>query len=167
MAIVLKTDFVGEYDVAKTSYDNIDTFIEKYEKKYLKMLFGAKLYKLFIASLSGGTPQIPQLQKFIDLFDEFEEDNAKRELVVSEGIRKMLIQFIYFHYVRELETENSASGTVTNNTELGTNVRYQGNIITAYNEGVSNSRAIQWKLLENIEDYPEENIQIIEYISGI
>lgn len=166
MSIVVKTDFVGEYNVSKTNYDHLDTYIEKYEKHYLIKLLGGQLYGLFIADLTITDPQIPQTTRFINLFNAFYEDYDE-QLIISEGIRKMLVQFIYFHYVRELQTENSASGTVTNSVELGVNAKYKGNIVTAYNQGVKNAQAIQWYICKNEADYPEENIQEIDYTSGI
>jgi len=166
MSIVVKTDFVGEYNVSKTNYDHLDTYIEKYEKHYLLKLLGGQLYGLFIADLTITDPQIPQTTRFINLFNSFYED-YEEQLIISEGIRKMLVQFIYFHYVRELQTENSASGTVTNSVELGVNAKFKGNIVNVYNQGVKNAQAIQWYICKNEADYPEENIQEIDYTSGI
>ena len=166
MSIVVKTDFVGEYNVSKTNYDHLDTYIEKYEKHYLLKLLGGELYGLFITDLTITDPQIPQTTRFINLFNAFYED-YEEQLIISEGIRKMLVQFIYFHYVRELQTENSASGTVTNSVELGVNAKYKGNIVNVYNQGVKNAQAIQWYICKNEADYPEENIQEIDYTSGI
>ena len=74
MSIVVNTDFKGEYNVSKNCYDLIDFYIEKYEKKYLTKLLGAELYALFIADLTVTDPQVPQTQRFIDIFDEQEED---------------------------------------------------------------------------------------------
>ena len=166
MSIVVKTDFIGEYNVSKTCYDQLDTYIEKYEKHYLLKLLGGELYSLFIADLTVNDPQIPQTTRFINLYNPFYDDYESC-LVISEGIRKMLVQFIYFHYVRELQFTNSASGTVTNSVELGINAKYQANIVQAYNEGVKNAQAIQWYICKNEDVYPEENIQEVEYTSGI
>ena len=69
MSIVVKSDFTGEYLIAQDQYSNIDSYIVKYEKKYLTMLLGADLYKLFIADLTPTSPQVPQNQRFIDLFE--------------------------------------------------------------------------------------------------
>tara|TARA_R110002050_G_scaffold162784_2_gene292648 strand:- start:39 stop:539 length:501 start_codon:yes stop_codon:yes gene_type:complete len=166
MPIVSKSDFRGEYSISKTSYDQLDWYIEKYEKKYLQKIFGAELYRLFKADLTVTDPQVPQAPRFLDIFEPFAIDSDSL-LVESEGIRKMLVGFIYFHYVRELQTENSASGTVTNSVELGINAKYNGNIITAFNDSVDISHSIQWFIYEKKDEYPEENIQLIENISGI
>ena len=166
MSIVVKTDFKGEYNVSKNCYDQLDTFIEKYEKKYLIRLLGAELYNLFNADLTTTTPQVPQTQRFIDIFNEFNIDDEDC-LYCSDGIRKMLVQLIYFHYVVEIQTENTAGGTVTNSVELGVNASYKNNLVLVYNEGITNAKNIQWYIWDNELEYPEENMQKFEYTSGI
>ena len=166
MPIVSKSDFVGEYSVSKTSYDQLDWYIEKYEKKYLQKILGAELYGLFKDDLTVTDPQVPQAPRFLDIFEPFAIDDDNY-VVDSDGIKKMLVQFIYFHYVRELQSENSASGTVTNSVELGINAKYEGNIVTVFNEAVDNSHAIQWYIYDRKTEFPEENMQIIQNISGI
>ena len=166
MSIVVKTDFKGEYNVAKTCYDQLETFIEKYEKKYLTRLLGAELYTLFKDDLTTGTPQVPQTQRFTNIFDEFSIDDHDC-LYCSDGIRKMLVQLIYFHYVVELQTENTAGGTVMNSVELGVNAAYKNNLVIAYNEGITNAKNIQWYIWDNELEYTEENMQKFEYTSGI
>ena len=166
MSIVVNTDFKGEYNVSKNCYDQIDFYIEKYEKKYLLKLLGAELYDLFIADLTVNDPQIPQTQRFIDIFDAFQIDESNC-VIESEGIRKMLTQLIYFHYVRENQVINTAGGTVSNAVELGLSASFMGNIVQAYNEGVDNSHSIQWFICDNPTVYPEENIQLLENTSGI
>jgi len=166
MSIVVNTDFKGEYNVSKNCYDQLDTYIEKYEKKYLTKLLGAELYGLFKADLTVTDPQVPQTQRFIDIFDEFSIDENYC-VIYSDGIRKMLTQLIYFHYVRENQVVNSATGTVSSAVELGNNASFKGNIVQAFNEAVDNSHAIQWYICDNPTVYPEENIQILRYTSGI
>ena len=167
MSIVVNTDFKGEYNVSKNCYDQIDFYIEKYEKKYLTKLLGAELYALFIADLTVTDPQVPQTQRFIDIFNEFSIDENQYCLIESEGIRKMLIQLIYFHYVRENQVINSATGTVSSSVELGMSASFKGNIVQAFNEGVDNSHSIQWFICDKPTIYPEENIQVLRNTSGI
>jgi hypothetical protein len=63
--------------------------------------------------------------------------------------------------------ENTAGGTVTNSVELGVNAKFMGNIVQSYNQGVKNAHTIQWYVWDNELEYPEENVQEIEYTSGI
>ena len=166
MSIVVKTDFKGEYNVSKTCYDQLDFYIEKYEHYYLVRLLGAELYTLLISDLTATNPQVPQSIRFLNIFNAFSLDEHSC-LYYSEGIREMLVQFIYFHYVRENQVINSASGTVTNSVELGVNAKFMGNIVQVYNQGVKNACSIQWYINENELEYPEENMQPFEYTSGI
>ena len=163
MAIVLKSDFVGAYFISQTLYDSLDTFIEKFEKQYLLQMLGAELYKLFIADLNTATPRVPLTQIYLDIFNEFLVDNDTN-VIASDGIRKMLIQFIYFEYIRETQLKNTANGTVQNAAELGVMRSWENNIVTSYNEGVTNTRAIQWYICENETSYPTYNGQQIKNI---
>ena len=139
---------------------------EKYEKKYLVQLLGADLYALFIADLTAPDPQVPQSVRFLNIFNPFSIDQHSC-LYYSEGIREMLVQFIYFHYVRENQVINTAGGTVSNSVELGLNASFMGNIVQVYNQGVKNAHCMQWYIHENELEYPEENKQPFEYTSGI
>jgi hypothetical protein len=69
--------------------------------------------------------------------------------------------------VRENQVVNSATGTVSSNVELGLNASFKGNIVQAFNEAVENSHSIQWFICDNPTIYPEENIQILRFTSGI
>tara|TARA_R110001632_G_C11291678_1_gene412907 strand:- start:542 stop:1042 length:501 start_codon:yes stop_codon:yes gene_type:complete len=166
MSIVVNTDFKGEYNISKNCYDQIDSYIEEYEKKYLLKLLGAELYALFIADLTVTEPQVPQTTRFLDIFNSFAKDESNC-IIESEGMRKMLTQLIYFHYVRENQVINTAGGTVSNSVELGLNASFKGNIVQVYNQGINNSHSIQWYICDNLTVYPEENIQILQNTSGI
>ena len=167
MSIVVKSDFTGEYLIAQDQYSNIDSYIVKYEKKYLTMLLGADLYALFIADLTPTSPQVPQTQRFIDLFESFFTDEYNC-VVSSDGIRKMLIQFIYFHALRDNLNFKSTTGTVRMKNENSSESMYNGyNLVESYNEGVCNAKSIQWFIGENKDIYPESNRQYFELMNGI
>ena len=87
MPIISKSDFRGEYSISKTSYDQLDWYIEKYEKKYLQKIFGAELYRLFKADLTVTDPQVPQAPRFLDIFEPFAIDSDSL-LVESEESEK-------------------------------------------------------------------------------
>lgn len=164
--ITEKTDFVGEYKVSKTCYDALQLYIDKFEPYYLKRLMGADLYALFNADLAG-SPSVPVSAIYLSLFNPFDiDDNGC--LRSSEGIKQMLIEFIYFHYVRDSAHKKTQGGTVVNDVEVSNPSPYNGyNLVQAYNEGVKNYKEIQWFIIDNESDYPDENIQPLEYISGI
>lgn len=167
MSIVVNTDFVGEYSVSKTCFNDLDKYITKYEEYYLCNLLGAELYALFITDLTATSPQIPQTARFLDIFNSFKIDDNSC-LRSSEGIRNMLVQFIYFQFIRDSNYKKTATGVVLSNPEVATMSPYLGyNLVEAYNEGVHNYKEIQWYICDNDTDYPEENIQHLNSISGI
>lgn len=168
MSIVLTTDFTDEFNVSKTlKTDKLQAYIDRYEKHYLIQLLGAELYDLFIADLTATSPQVPQSTRFLDIFNEFsidDNDCVRR----SEGMRVMLKQFIYFHFVRDSSRFKTSVGVVQNQGDVSTNTPYDGyNLVESYNQGVTNATEIQWFICDNDEDYPEENMQLFELTSGI
>jgi len=167
MSIILNTDFVGKYAVSQSCYDGLDTYIEKYEKDFLVRLMGAELYLLFIADLDAATPQVPQTTRFLDLYNSFDidESNCIRS---SEGLRQMIVQFVYFYYSRDINFEPTDSGMMRTVSEVSSILPYTGfNLVESYNEGITNYKEIQWFICDNSDVYPEENTQPKEYTSGI
>lgn len=170
MSLVLTSDFVGEYKLSQSRFTELDTYILKYEKYYLLRMLGNDLYNLFIADLNGATPQVPQSARFLAIYNPFNTIPSCDSLVISEGMKVMLIQFIYFHYLRDSNHFNTIAGQVTNNTENSNNTPYQGNLIEVYNSGVVNYSNIQQKIEEDLVTYPEtlgSYAEFLCYASGI
>ena len=156
MAILQTSDFTGEFKVSKTRFTDLDKYISKYEEHYLVRLLGADLYALFIADLTVGTPQTPQAARFKKIYDPFNSIPTFTTLVISEGIKKMLIQFVYFHYIRDSSTFNTVVGTVSSDNENASKVTPNAfNLIEAYNLAVTTYQSIQCYLVEEEQDYPE------------
>lgn len=167
MAIIQESDFVNEYKIPTDNFSNLDSYIVRYENYYLVRLLGANLYDLFIADLTPSTPQTPQSARFDVIFKSFEIDDNEC-LRISQGMKIMLRQFIYFHYTRDQVNQPSQTGHVQNTNSNSTPARFKGfNLVQAYNEGVKNFNEIQWYIRDNDTDYPEENMQFIQTISGI
>lgn len=140
MSILTTNDFEsGELSVPHSEYDDLAIFINKYELKYLMQLLGVNLYKLFVADLtplSSNAGQQPQADKYKIIFNPLYEEINNVEYK-SDGIKQMLMQFVYFHYTREKEYSKTQSGTTENATELGKKKNYVGfNLKKSYNDGV-------------------------------
>lgn len=164
--ILKSTDFADEYKISTDNFSGIDAYIIQYERHYLLRLLGSDLFDLFIADLSGD-PSVPGSARFLDIFNEFHSDE-NGTLRDSEGMKRMLIQFVYFHYVRDQNFQNSKTGVVRNVNSNSTALPYNGyNLIESYNQGIRNYDTIQWFIRDNDSDYPEENIQPLLFISGI
>lgn len=162
--IIVKEDFTGEYELPINCFSQIDTYIDKYEQVYLCDMLGADLYSLFIADLVGGVPVDPL---YLAIFNPFKIDESGC-IRISEGIKATLVQFIYFHAVRDLGVKKSIGGTTKYQNEVSSESMYSGfNIVESYNEGVDNYSTIQWYICDNPTDYPEYNGQPKCYASGI
>jgi len=149
MVFLTPSDFVGKFQLHRGMYDTakIETYIERYEKKYLVQLFGVELYNEFMGDLGGSTPKSPN---FLTIFEPFNEQLMFNEIAQSEGILDMLKGFIYFEYAKDLYNQMTPFGQVMPTSENSQNVPTLNNLMyTRYNESVKTYRAIQAYMLYN------------------
>ena len=156
------SDYVGEYQISTDKYSEktLNVYISKYEKKYLDRLLGCELASLFIADLD---PQgVPQTQRFIDIFNSFCKQDECGDLYESDGIKEMLLGFIYFEYVKN---NNSGVATSGNTRKVGENSKEAGSMMhdlyARYNLSAVTASSIQWFICDNMDIYPEfEGVRI-------
>lgn len=161
--ILQASDFTGEYRVAKHSFDDLTGFIEGYEDKYLLELFGEDQYNYFKSDLTAATPQIPQQPYYTKIFNRFVVDG-----MLCEGLKVMLLQFVYYHYHRENAYKQTQSGMVRPKAENADGLGYNGsNMLSAYNKAVENYRLIQIYICDNSTEYPNYAGMYLDYSSGI
>ena len=148
--IVTISDFVGKYQLHSGTYvtANIQAYIDKYEPKYLRELFGAELYTDFMSDLDQQTNE-PKSPNFRYVYFPFAEDVNVFQMLVSEGIKEMLLGFIYFEYSKDLQNQMTPYGNVQNKSELSNTVSTLSSTIwTRYNESVRTFMAIRdWMYL--------------------
>ena len=162
MGLLIKsTDFVGRYAVAQNSYTKLDLYIDKYEPKYLSELLGS----VFYLSLKGyietppPTPD-PLLDKILAPFRE----ELGRKLLISDGLKEMLLGFVWFEYMREFKFKKTMAGITTNQSENSRETSFPENQIYAvYNESIDTYRAIQHYIGGNTIDYTIYNGQEKDY----
>jgi hypothetical protein len=166
MAILQTIDFIGEYSVPQNAFSDLGIYIDKYEKIYLRKILGVELYDLFIADLTPTTPQVPQTPIYETIFEPI-AINLNGIEIVSAGLKDILTQFIYFHYMREHRYQKTMSGVNSQASENGIDLGYNGfNLIDSYNYAVSNVNAVQCFINENLVDYPTYNGYHFLYLSG-
>lgn len=155
MSIIDTSDFgTGKYELYTGMYDagKINSYITKYEVRYLTELLGTDLYLLFAADLiaGGGTPLEP---RFLVIFNALSFDWCHR-VVFSDGMREMLTGFIYYEYTKDQIVQMTPLGNVR---PVGENSEVAGSLYTQiynrYNEGVKAYRAIQTYICDNPESY--------------
>ena len=145
-------DFTGKFAISTGMYanTNIQSYIDRYEDIYLTELLGVKLYNLFIADLVSN---VPVTAKYTKIFNAFKEELDIR-LIISKGMKDMLVGFIYFEYMKDSVTQTTPIGVVKQSTENSTPISAHTPIYLRYNESVKNYRAIQDYIMQNLSTYP-------------
>ena len=140
------------------SEQNLQGVIDATERTMLSAVLGAELSKIMIADYDPMTGFSEQ--RFTDIFEPFEEDHEKK-LVISEGIKQMLMLMIFFEYVRFQPIQNRETGNTTAANENSVQVSGIGSgLYLRYNESVNNAHAIQMKIRQS-DLYPEYNGQTL------
>jgi hypothetical protein len=150
--LIKKTDFTGKYALSLSISDSIDSFIAEYEAVYLRDLLGASLYTLFAADISNNAPQT---NKYQSLFNVIAEDYNK-EVIQNRGMKKMLIGFIWWEYVRLNKYKHTGTGVVVDSHEVSREAdNTEEFLYSMYNESVRDYKVIQWYINQHLTDYPE------------
>ena len=162
------SDFKAQSKIAKDIFTTSDLqpYLDKFEVRYLQELLGADLYAAFKVDFAIiGTA--PTDAKFIEIWDAFAMDD-ELHIHRSEGIKEMLVMFIYFEYLRDQFAKNNIAGMQKNEQANATHLDSQGtNVYTLYNEALETYCAIQWLIWDNPNNYDwdEYNGQIKDLIS--
>jgi hypothetical protein len=163
--LINRIDFAaGRYEIAQNTYTNnlIDAYILKYEEPYLIDLLGVTLFDLFKADVTAGAPGSPI---YLAIFNPIREDYS-REIKISEGMKIMLLGFVYFHIMRDMKFKSTLNGVVENQTEVSKQVTLtQTNLHSRFNESVFSYEVIQWYIEQNKTDYPDYNGQCKDVVS--
>lgn len=163
--IITNKDFIGRWKINQSDQTtkDLDEYIAKYEKFYLIQLLGKELFDLFEADLVA---KVPQTQIYIDIFNEFYVDNDSC-VYHSQGMKAMVLGFVFYHYVKDQRIINTTQGNRINSVEVSSAFPSFSVLVSRFNESVDNVNAIQWFIDDSIVLYPEENMQLVEYTSGI
>ena len=164
--IVSIADFkAGKYELHRGMYDQarIQDYIDLYEKPYLIKILGAELFDEFEADLIAGSG-IPTEARFEKILNPFHED-WNFQVIISEGMKEMLLGLIYFEYAKDLSNQMTSNGLVKpmgeNSKDISTlNAMYY----TRFNRSVRTYRAIQCFIYwVKSEDYANRNGQPLQY----
>lgn len=146
--LIVNADFVGKYELPKNIFitDKIDKYIAQYEENYLRKLLGVTLFDLFKADVAGFAPVT---DIYLNIFNPIYQD-YNTELKISEGMKKMLLGFLYFEITRDFKFKQTMSGPAVNQSETSNIVDLaQANIYGRYNEAVNSYETIQWYIRKN------------------
>lgn len=155
MSILLNvSDFVLRYNVAKDSpsVQVVQSYIDLYEQAYIYKVLGVDLGDAVIDYIANPTPADPVLDKIIDILAW--QDNCGT-LYESQGLKKILLGFVYWHYVTESRVQPSITGGAAVQTvETGTLAAPSAEVFSRFNDSARWAKAVQYYCLENAADYP-------------
>lgn len=161
---VQTTDFEkGKFALPQNCFQEelLQECIEEQENCVLLDLLGAELSEKFVQDWDDSNPDPNKFseQRFIDIFEPFQKDNDCR-IEKSEGIKKMLMYFIYFEYARQISIQRSTTGALKVKREVSEGIsEIKAASYNYYNRGVRNYCSIQWFICDNSGEYAEYNGQ--------
>jgi hypothetical protein len=149
---VTTNDLVNKFEISTGMYadSKIDAYIDRYEDVYLAEMLGVNLYNDFIDDLD--VDNLPQDVKFTKIFEPFMEEKDLR-ILISKGIKDMLMGFIYFEYLKDQVTQSTPVGIVKQQGENSTPIHSHTTIYGRYNEAIKTYRAIQDYIFLNQATY--------------
>ena len=147
-------DFENKFELSTGMYSNskLQNYIDRYEDIYLVEMLGVELYNQFIADLN--LQNYPNSNKFIKLFNAFNEQ-ISFTLMISKGMKDMLVGFIYFEYLKDLVTQTTSVGVTKPQEQNSKVITSHTTIYGRYNESIKTYNAIQEYILFNMTDYAD------------
>jgi len=119
--IINKTYFFGELDIANTNNIHVEarlnSFIEKYEPKFLALLFGETMYSQLTAQLL----LTPINANWSSLRDK---------------VKGLLAMYVWYYYSRDQASKTTAAGEVAPSVENGVRVSVMDKQVKVWNEMV-------------------------------
>ena len=127
-ALITIADFTGLYNIAVSPSNDADLalFITEYQDKYLRLFMGEKMYSEF-------DPEDNIYKPLIDGSDVFMLNSV---WIKFDGLKKMLVPFVYFHFMRENSSKQTPVGLVDANVSNSIAVKPIDECIMAWNNAV-------------------------------
>ena len=153
MSLFVKlVDFETIVQQDKYTVVTLQKYLDELEDGYLIQLLGATLFSEFKTDFSIiGT--VPTEQRFLDIWNAFNTDNNS-EIKTSLGIKKMLVGFIAFEFLRDEMVKKTIGGLVQNEQVNAVVASFQSSdLLTLHNRSVNTHNAIQWLIDEDLTLY--------------
>lgn len=164
--IVKTTDFVGKYKISQNSFaqDDLQAFIDKFEKVYIRKLLGLTTGDLFYADIAALTFLPPTDPIYSVLFNPIAVVINNCD-IISNGVKEILLGFIYWEYVRWSSTQQTLNGSIAQDSETAIKIDWSSTPIYGnYNDSVMSYSAIQYFINNDKTDYPDYNGKTLELV---
>lgn len=169
MNLIDKTYFIGEKNIPNTDYtevvDTVNTLIGIYEPKYLQLLMGYELSKLFVAGITAGSPA----QKWLDIKNGVEFIGLDGRLkkwygfVDTATFESPIAYYCYSKYLKNNATQTAEMGEVNTLNQNSTKASSRHKQCSAWNKMVDMNCILHEFLTANYAIYPE--YQLKQYCS--
>ena len=142
MSLVNVSDFIGRYTIAQTEQPNVaavvQQYIDRYETEYLKKVLGVTMYINYKAGITASNPIYTALRDGDNYTDYY------GETMFYEGLKQPILNYIYFHYLRDNVTFTTGSGE--KEIQKGHAVSSIEKQVRAWNEMVAVNKKLRWYL---------------------
>lgn len=159
MILLALSDFKNEYSIpdATGTYSaaKAQSYIDRYEKRYLNRLLGVTLAAKVIAYLAANrTPADADLNKIIDAFS-FQDTG--REILESAGIKEVLTGCVFYEYIHNslIVTQAGVAAPKVETADVSTPAKTMRFAENKFNGILDSVDAIQNYCLLNPSKYPD------------
>ena len=138
------------------SEEDLQNYIDEYEENILNDLLGCELTTLFLADLVNG---VPQTQIYLDIYNKICIDLDCGQ-IRTDGMKKMLMGFIFFQYMRDQSNARDLTGINQKSSENSTSVTWRkSGLYTFHNKALKSYNGIQQYICDPDykENYPTFN----------
>lgn len=125
--IIDKTVFVGDIHLPKSQYDNIDTFVAKFEPIVLVYLLGEPLYRL----MQNNAAQEPY-KSLVEGSDYIVKVNNQELTIHYPGLANLIAYYVYCEYQRHNVTSTQSVGEVKSKQENSYNADVNLKVFSAW-----------------------------------
>lgn len=122
-----KSYFVADIMLVKGDYDNIETYITRFEKDVLTYLLGYELY----AAIEAGAANEPYKSLLDGEVYEISQ-NGKTKKVKWAGLKSLIAYYVYCEYLRNKVISVQQVGAVLSKQENSSNASILGKIFSAW-----------------------------------
>lgn len=142
MSIVNISDFKGRYTIAQSEQPNVasvvQAYIDRYEPEYLKKVLGVTLYQQYNAGILANNAVYLAIRNGDNYTDYY------GDIAFYDGLKQPIINFIYFHYLKDNTTFTTGSGEKVIDKAIA--VSSIDKQVRAWNEMVEVNKKLRWYL---------------------
>lgn len=161
MSIISPTIFnKTELKLPIDNINDIQEYIDEHEPIILRRILSYALYKEFSAALEGGSPA----QKWIDLRDGAEYNDACGDLEKYDGISLIIADYVYYNIIASIQTNATDSGVVSAGLENAGITSPRTKLVFAWNDMVKRKYFMDDFITQTNNETPDtyENFRVEE-----